>query len=150
MPRIVPALLCLALLLALQGPACAFSGAGKEAWNEAQKYLSGGRMTAEEAEAIRQLSAEERAAKAIEHLLEAERQAATAQETEQVARVLGGTYNSLGLLQANAKDFRNASYSMAEAIKRIHQEESVSSLFEETPVDEPPRRRTGSQPPSEE
>ena len=39
---------------------------------------------------------------------------------------------------------------LAETIKRIHHEESVSSLFEETPMDEPARAATPPQPPSEE
>lgn len=109
----------LTLALALSGPAAAFTGSGREAWAQAQKYLTGaGRMTPDEAEAIRGLSQRERLEKAIEHLLEAERQAGTSQETAQVARELGHAYNRVALIQADAKDFRGAAAGLAEAIRR--------------------------------
>ena len=112
------ATLAVALALAVPFAAHAFSGSGKESYNEGMKYL-GGRATADEAAAIRGMAEPDRLQKGIDSLLDAERQADTPAETEQVTRTLGLTYNKLALLQGDAKDYRNAAYSLAEAIKRM-------------------------------
>src|SRR5260221_522787 len=95
----------LSLVLALAAPAavCAFSGSGRQSWNEALKYLGTGRPTAEEAARIHALTPADRLAKAIELLVEAERFTATPQETEGVARRLGDSYNQLAQLQAGQR-----------------------------------------------
>lgn len=111
--------LALTLAVTFTGQASAFTGTGREAFAQAQKYLTGaGRMTAEEAAAIRALTTRERFEKAIEHLLDAERQTGTPAEVAQVARELGHAYNRVALIQAEANDFRGAAAGLAEAIRR--------------------------------
>jgi len=97
----------------------AYSGSGKESLLSAQKYLPGGKATPEELREIAAMTSTERNEKAIEYLLDAERNSTTEMETRTVSQQLGYVYNLQAMEYAKQKDFRNAAYSVQEAVKRL-------------------------------
>lgn len=106
------------VFLTTAASAFAFSNGGSEAYSQGIKYLDGGRPTAEESEAIKAMSSADRFNKGIEYLLEAEKNTTSTQDTEAVAQWLGHAYKGLAVTQGAEKDWRNAVYSMTEAVKR--------------------------------